>query len=265
MVPVYMPAIQYERWTPITETSVPGIGLNEYYVSDFGRVYSMKRRRFLNLQIIQNGYYRVFLTLKDGSKRYYLIHRIVMIEFHYIDNYQDMQVNHKDGDKSYNYDDNLEWTTSSKNIQHAYDNGLKVKEFGEDCSYAVITNEQAHEVAKLLIQQKYSHIQISQMTGVPIHIVHNISDGTTWSKVLAEYHLENYKREARPGFSDEDLHKLCQYFEQNHLLYPIKTDLYRHALKDLFGIIYDAASMSASMSRIFNHKTRKDITDKYNF
>jgi len=235
----------------------------KYYISNLGRVYNIFSNIFLKPVETNNGYFRYAIQRNDGSTRYYLIHRIVMIEFHTIDNYADMQVNHENGRKLDNADDNLEWCTASENISHAFKTGLKSQYKGEDCSWATITNEQAEKVAQLICEQKYSQKEISDIVGCPIHIVGNISTGTTWKWVYDKYNLENYKKSISK-MPDEDLHKLCKYFEDHCNEYTIKSDLYRNALNDLFGIEY-TQNMSASMSRFYNHKTRTDITNKYNY
>ena len=52
------------------------------------------------------------------------IHRIVASEF--IDNPENKRtVNHKDGNKSNNHIDNLEWATYSENSKHAWETGLR--------------------------------------------------------------------------------------------------------------------------------------------
>lgn len=248
-----------EIWKPISTLSVPNIDPNTYYISNFGRVYSAKRNKILVPIQTRNGYYRVRI-----KGVFYLIHRIVMIEFHHIPNYQEMQVNHKYGDKADNFDENLEWISPSGNIKHAFDTGLKSQYKGDECPWATISNQQAEQVAQLITERKYSHQDIALMTSVPLYIVHNIACGTTWKQTYDKYNLKDYKREARPGFSDKELELLCQYFVDNKGKYLSNTELFKNALMDLFGIQY-SANMSASMSRIYNHKTRKNITDKYNY
>lgn len=246
---------------PITNASVPGI-VPGYFISNYGRVFSGNYQ--LKPVPTYNFYLRVFLYTDDGTGRYYLIHRIEMIEFNPISNYDNLEVNHKDGNKFDNRICNLEWATSSENIQHAYNTGLKtVKHCGESPN-ALITNDQAELIAQLVCSQKYTMKQIAEQVGCDVSFVWRIVQGVEWKDIHDRYNLSRFKRESRPGFSDEDLHKLCKYFEDNKNRYNTKSELYRHALMDLFNMEYNQY-LSASMSRIFNHQTRKDITNQYDF
>lgn len=264
-----------EEWRYITEKSVPNIVENKYLISNMGRIYSEISNKFMKAiptnYKLENPYYRVALTTKDKKTNYYLIHRIVMIEFNYIENYNEMQVNHKYGGinqffkgKELNCIWNLEWVTPSQNIQHAFDSGLKSQKHGEDCSYATITNAQAEQIAQLISEQKYSLKDIAKMVNVPLHTVANISSGNIWMDIREKYNLDQYKKEIKYKFSDEQLHLIFKYFQDNKGKYKILNDLYRHALKDLFNIDY-ANAMSATMSRLYNRQTRTNISNQYDF
>lgn len=66
------------------------------------------------------GYLKVRLTDENGKAKNLYIHRLVAE--HFIPNPENkQQVNHKDGNKTNNHVDNLEWATSSENITHAID------------------------------------------------------------------------------------------------------------------------------------------------
>jgi hypothetical protein len=109
-----------------------------YQVSNLGRVKSLSRNFILkgkvnNLhtrvvkekiltQINIKGYRRVVLC-KNGIKKNYSVHRLVLS--HFIDNPDNKShVNHKDCVKHNNNVSNLEWCTPSENSRHAMENGL---------------------------------------------------------------------------------------------------------------------------------------------
>ncbi len=110
---------QIEEWKPIAECN------GEYYISDHGRVKSMKfgKERILKPCPNTRGYLIVFVAGKWEKQRCNLIHQLVAKTF--LPNPESKpQVNHKDGNKLNNSVTNLEWMTHQENIQHAWDTGL---------------------------------------------------------------------------------------------------------------------------------------------
>lgn len=99
-----------EIWKPIFN--------NQYYVSNIGRVKSIKGNKILKLQL-REGYFRIGLHSNSVSK-YFSVHRLVAQTF--IPNPDNKpEVNHIDGDKKNNNTNNLEWVTSKENTRHAID------------------------------------------------------------------------------------------------------------------------------------------------
>lgn len=263
------PFIFYERWKPITKLSVPKINEGMYYISDRGRIISDARCRrgikLLDPVETANGYLRVNLRHADGSSLYYSIHRIVKIEFDPIDGFENLQVNHWDGNKHNNWLYNLQWSTGSENILHAYRNGLKYAKCGENAGNATISNQQAEMIGQLISENQFNHVEIAKNIGCPVHIVDSISCGITWKNIYEKYGLEKYKRGFNVNFSDEELHLLFKYFQDHkHIKYRYLNDLYRNALMDLFGITFSQA-MSGTMSRLYNRQSRTDISSLYDF
>lgn len=254
-----------EIWTPITQKSVPNVKEGYYQISDQGRVFSNVRNNFLQPTPTWNGYYRVCLRLNDGTCRYYLIHRIMMIEFNFINNYDSMQVNHFDGNKSNNNIWNLEWNTASQNITHAFKTGLKSQYKGEDCSCSTITNSQAENIASLLLEQKYTHKQIADIIGCSKSVVSDIATGSTWKDIYNKYNLNDIKKKFVIRLDDNQLHVLCKYWQDHkNNNYKSNTELFKESLINALGIEY-SQNMSPTLTRLFNKQTRFDIVSQYDF
>lgn len=67
----------------------------------------------------KNGYMQLSLW-KDNKRKMVYVHKIVATEF--VDNPMNLgYINHIDGDTTNNIATNLEWCTSSDNLQHSYD------------------------------------------------------------------------------------------------------------------------------------------------
>jgi hypothetical protein len=108
---------QEEEWKAIAECN------GQYYVSSWGRVKSFKhgKERILKHWIVK-GYVFVQLS-KNNKQKSVSIHRLVANAF-IMNPLKKTSVNHKDGNKTNNCIDNLEWMTHKENIQHAWDTGL---------------------------------------------------------------------------------------------------------------------------------------------
>lgn len=94
-----------------------------YKISRWGRVWSCVSCKHLSPGDNGKGY--LFVNLYKGGKvkRFY-VHRLVCQAYHGKPKEVDYQVNHKDGDKSNNCVENLEWTSPSENIRHGHKEGL---------------------------------------------------------------------------------------------------------------------------------------------
>lgn len=134
-----MPVLEKEIWK-----DVPGYE-GKYQVSNLGRVRSLDRYiqklnrcgnyvnhfqagRILSSQKVNSGYLVVHLYL-ETKRTIKLVHRLVAFAF--VPGYSgEKEVNHKNGDKTYNYNFNLEWLTRLDNVTHARKTGLaKLKSY----------------------------------------------------------------------------------------------------------------------------------------
>ena len=116
-----------------------------YQISNYGRVKSLEKilfckrynisGRHYDTKILKNnkskdGYYKIQL-FKDGLYKTIKISRLVAQAF--IPNPENKpEVNHKDGNKTNNQVSNLEWNTTSENGKHAWNMGLRTKNFGKN-------------------------------------------------------------------------------------------------------------------------------------
>lgn len=95
---------------------IPGFS-KRYMVDPHGRLYGKGRKTLMSAKK-HNGYLYLSLKNDEDKKIYTSIHRMVALTFIPNPNNYPM-VNHKNGNRSDNRVENLEWVTRSQNMKHA--------------------------------------------------------------------------------------------------------------------------------------------------
>lgn len=154
---------------------------DHYEVSDNGEVRSLITGKTLAQFKNNSGYYRVSLW-RDNSGRNELVHRLVAEAF--IPNPLGKRtVNHKDGDKSNNSVENLEWMTGRENTRHASTNGLLRS--GENHQNAKLNKEQVKFIKDSYRpkDREFGQRAMARKFGVSQHAVYDVLRGATWGDV----------------------------------------------------------------------------------
>ena len=111
------------EWKPVKD-------YEGYEVSNDGQVRSLDRidsagrklkGKILSATPSSSGYLMVYPS-KNGKNHAMTVHKLVAQAFHGL---SDLWVNHKNGVKTDNRAENLEWLTPGDNLKHAWENGLR--------------------------------------------------------------------------------------------------------------------------------------------
>lgn len=131
---------------------------DRYYINRQGELFTDDGQKKMK-DCVKNGYVKNTLILKDGREKAYFRHRLVMICFNPIKDYEKLQVNHKDGDKLNNCVDNLEWCTNQENRIHAVKIGLAASLKGETNPASKLIESQVLDIIQDLLHNiPYSDI-----------------------------------------------------------------------------------------------------------
>lgn len=136
----------------------------QYSITESGEVISHRDNQPLTPWVANNGYLQVSLGKSSSNKN---IHRLVAM--HYLPNpYQYDYVNHKDGDKTNNHVDNLEWCSAAENSNHALRTGLRpgYMSFDDKTKYLheVIMGKDLGQLASELSRTKESLTKMLRVT-----------------------------------------------------------------------------------------------------
>ncbi len=176
-----------EIWRPV-------VGFEGHYaVSNLGRVKRIMGgrgatvgRMLSDKRLNKKGYPTVYLhKYVDGiqTKKPMTVHHVVAAAFLPPQPTPDHQVNHKDGVKTNNCADNLEWVTNQENMDHSWRMGLR-SYIGENNHTAKLTEDDVKRIIELkgIVKQR----EIAQEYGVAIGAIKLIHEGKAWKHITRQ-------------------------------------------------------------------------------
>ena len=210
----------------------------------------------------KNGYVYVRIPKPDGGDFHpCLLHRLVAEAF--IPNPNNLPtVNHKIGgiaNKQKNSVQDLEWMSYSDNNIHALNNNLRVPLKCENHQYATLTNNQVHDICRLLEKNMlYDDIINTLGLGGIKNIkskIKMIKTGNAWIDISKNYSIPDSKN-MNMKFSDEELHQICEMFQNGIRGY---SNILKSLGKD------NTPANQKTLSVIFTRKKYKRISKYYNW
>lgn len=123
------------------------------------------------------GYHRIFPCYGKAAR----VHRLVAEAF--IPNPLGLpEVNHRNGDKSDNSVENLEWVSRRDNMRHAFSAGLAVNRRGETSSRAILTQEQVDYIRSVhrTRHREFGQSALGRKFGVTNSCIWRVVHGDNW-------------------------------------------------------------------------------------
>ena len=158
-----------EIWKPIPNFS-------RYEASNFGRLRSLNYKNSKKVKVLQpalspDGYLKTMLLNDEGKYNSWTVHLFVCLAF-FGEKPEGKEVNHKDGDKTNNHIDNLEYVTRSENILHGFKLGLHKPKKGSTNGSAKLKEQDVLDIREFVEDAKkrgvryYGRKKLAQKYGI---------------------------------------------------------------------------------------------------
>lgn len=235
---------------------------DNYEVYPDGRVYSIRSKKFLKPFTLGRGKeYLAYKLCKPGRKeRTIQAHRLVA--FVHIPLVEGKSIiNHKNGIKTDNRVENLEWCTHTENMNHAVANKFLVHKKGTEHCRASFTKKEVIKFCKLFEKGK-KPIDIAECSSKLYHKITRIYRRDNWIDISKDYNwviADNMYKQT----SIEEVIYYCKLFEngvrpaeivdskKNTKMYGVLRDIYNRNT-------YTSISKDFKWDKIRLHRLSKD-------
>ena len=246
------------------EIQLNNIIKSTYYINEKGQIYSKLSNKILSGSLDKDGYVRISLKTEDNKQKTIKLHRILLITFNPVKNYQYLQVNHIDGNKTNNTLDNLEWCSCKKNIEHAFDIGLRT---GKE--HSILQEKDVIKICKLLeegyepkmIAIKLFPDDITKYTSM----IQDIKRGKNWTSISCNYNIQvpykygkNFKSK---NYTIWELENICYFLSTKKDKWNHPTELARIYYND-FSLSYKDSKVKL-FGQLINKQKYKEVTKYY--
>ena len=210
---IQTPEIPYslpgEIWLEVINSVVNDIREGAYYVSNYGRFYSLFINTIMRQTFDHDGYYLIGFSTNNGKQILKRAHRVVLQSFCPIQNPEKYEVNHKDSNKINNCVYNLEWVTTYENLDHCTKYGARNKLLKNKInklntivpkqdipeafySSSTLTQEQVHGICAELEKNVLSVEDICEIYRCQRKDVYNILYKGYFNNISNNYKISNY-------------------------------------------------------------------------
>jgi hypothetical protein len=246
----------------------PNDNICDYYLIDREcNIYSLYYGKFLDDIISESGYHLISLNTKDGRRIQRRIHRLGMMTFCYFPGCEELQVDHKDGNKDNNNISNLEWVTGKENVNRAINLGLRRSWSDQNNPCAKLTNEQVLDIVNMIINKLDNNTILQKYPNINESIISGIAYGNTWKNIVTPEMVTQMKiSRNKIILTDDQKHLICNYFQNNPKIYNYKGSVKDYIIQTLTFLNIPLNDSTFRMTKRLYYKYQDpEITSQYNY